>query len=255
MPKTIGGGEHGYGDGSVIGHVDEDTSGYGICFGSDHRQDQADQEDHEHWSPGEHKLRAVQQGETERGHEDGDRQTEAAREYGIEESAKEEFFHQRRQGNAEDAERPGFGGSAEEAVDRQLFRNRQEMGQALQRQRKREAREHVHGDVGRPVPVDGGEKIGAAALPRHQNIHVGEDEKVGQRLSRDDDQRDASDFAETRVRVDPPAGDEQHGKHAGEERHDGEKYEAEDIPAIPRGIGQRSGDEFGGRAVGKVIGN
>jgi hypothetical protein len=34
--------------------------------------------------------------------------------------------------------------------------------------------------------VDGGEKIGTTALPRHENIHVGEDEKVGQGLSCDD---------------------------------------------------------------------
>jgi len=45
MPKSVGGGEHGYGDGSVVSHVDENTGGYGICAGSDHSQDQADQED------------------------------------------------------------------------------------------------------------------------------------------------------------------------------------------------------------------
>jgi hypothetical protein len=44
------------------------------------------------------------------------------------------------------------------------------------------------------------------------------------------------------MRVKPPAGDEQHGEHTDEERNDGDEYEAEDIPSIPRWIGRRSGD-------------
>src|SRR6266550_4584835 len=127
MPKPVRGGEHRYGDGSVVGHVDENTGSYGICFGSDYGQDDADQENHEHRSPGEHQLGAVQQGETERGHEDGDEQTEAAREHGIKKAAKKKLFHQRREGNAQDTERPGFGRSAKKAVDWQLFGNRQKM--------------------------------------------------------------------------------------------------------------------------------
>src|ERR1700675_3888032 len=110
-----------------------------------------------------------------------------AREHGIEKGAKEKLFHQRRKGNAEDAECPGFGGRAEKAVDWQLLRNRQEMSQNLQTQRKREARQQINGNVGRRVPVDGGEKIGTAALAGHEHIHVGEDEKVRQGLSGDDD--------------------------------------------------------------------
>ncbi len=131
MPKSVGGGEHGYGDGSVVSHVDENTGGYGICSGSDHSQDQADQEDHEHRSPGEPQLRAVQQGETERGQENGNWQTEATRKHRIKKAAKKELFHQGRERNAEDAERPSFGGSAEESVDRQVFRNRQQMRHSL----------------------------------------------------------------------------------------------------------------------------
>jgi hypothetical protein len=34
---------------------------------------------------------------------------------------------------------------------------------------------------------DGGEKIGTTALARHQNVHVGEDQKIRERLSGDDD--------------------------------------------------------------------
>src|ERR1035437_9447886 len=97
------------------------------------------------------------------------------------------------------------------------------------------------GTVERPVPVHGSEKIGTAALARHQNVHVGEDEKIRQRLSGDDDQRYARDFAETPVRVHPDARDDEHGEDTGEERHDGEEYEAQDIPAGPGWIGRGSG--------------
>src|ERR1700687_977495 len=123
MPKPIRGGEHRYGNGSVVGHVNENTGGYGICFGSHYGQDDADQEDHVYRSPGEHQLGAVQEGETERGHENGNWQTEAASEHGIEKAAKEKLFHERREGNAENAQRPGFGGRAKKAIDWQLFRD------------------------------------------------------------------------------------------------------------------------------------
>src|SRR6266853_1240268 len=103
MPKPVRGREHRYRDGSVVGHVDENTGGYGIRFGSHYGQDDADEKNYEHRSPGEHQLGAVQQGETERGHEDGNGQTKAAREYGIEKASKEKLFHQRRESDAEDA--------------------------------------------------------------------------------------------------------------------------------------------------------
>jgi hypothetical protein len=51
------------------------------------------------------------------------------------------------------------------------------------------------------------------------------------------------------VRVNPPAGDEQRSEDTDEERNDGEKYEAEDIPTIPRGIRRRRGEEFSGLGV------
>ncbi len=77
-------------------------------------------------------MRAVQQGKTERGHEDCNWQTEAALEHGVKKATEKKLFHQRRESNAENTERPRFGGRAEKAVDRQLFRNGQEMGQNLQ---------------------------------------------------------------------------------------------------------------------------
>src|SRR5208283_1052209 len=61
--------------------------------------------------------------------------------------------------------------------------------------------------------------------------------------------RHARNFTEGRVGVKAPVCDEQHGKHADEECHDGKEYETEDIPAIPRRIRRRSGCELSGLAV------
>ena len=53
MPKSVGSGIHGYGYGSVVGHVDEDAGGHGIFFGSHHCQDQPDEENHRAPDPSE----------------------------------------------------------------------------------------------------------------------------------------------------------------------------------------------------------
>src|SRR5713101_632318 len=94
-----------------------------------------------------HQLRAVQQVETERGNEDGNRQSEAAREHGIKKGAKKKLFHQRREGHAEDAEGPSFGGRAEEVVDRQFFGMRRQISQTLHGEGEHETRQHVKGNV------------------------------------------------------------------------------------------------------------
>jgi hypothetical protein len=99
--------------------------------------------------------------------------------------------------------------------------------------------------------MNGRKKIGPASLARHQKIHIAEDQQVSQRLSGNDDQRDARDFAQAPVRVDPDTSDKQRSKDTDEESCDGQTSQAKNVPAVPRGIRRGQGG-FDRLDVGKI---
>src|SRR5438045_9664565 len=91
---------------------------------------------YQHRSPSPAQLWAVNQAESGGGENNCENYSQTSRQYWIKKSSKKQFFDQRSECYAENGERPRFGRSVEELINRHVGRNRQEVCEALQRHRQ-----------------------------------------------------------------------------------------------------------------------
>src|ERR1019366_847662 len=86
-------------------------------------------------------------------------------------------------------------------------------------------------------------------LPRHEHVHVSEDQEIGNHLANDQQLGASVEGVQSSAEVGPGDGECQRHKNQNE-RDSGHQHDTQNIPTVPGRIVRLGGDDFGGHGAG-----